>query len=292
MTLNSQITPVVLLAGLLAAPGLVQAQHYPVGAEGLKGPTLPPPGLYLRDYNFGYYASRYPGGPPNFQADAYVNAPRLIWLTDYKICGANYGMDVIVPFGYKHVKFMTPGGPFDHTSFGLGDIQIEPLLLAWHYTKFDLAAGYAIWAPTGEFSPARPDHLGLGHWGHMLTLGGTYYFDTEKTWALSALNRYEFNHAQEQTFTTPGQTYTVEWGLSKTLAKVWDVGLIGYWQQQTTTSEGPGGPDKPGVVGLGPEISLACPKIMTFFSLRYAREMAAHDRPEGNTFSLTITKRF
>ena len=33
----------------------------------------------------------------------------------------------------------------------------------------------------------------------MLTLGGTWYPDKEKTWAMSLLNRYEFCHEQEDT---------------------------------------------------------------------------------------------
>ena len=287
MTAKNKLAEWLLLVGLILTPILACAQHYPVGAEGIKGPTLPPPGLYLRDYNIGYYAEYLPGGPPNFEASAYVNAPRLIWMSKYKVLGANYGMDVLVPFGYKHVV----AGGFDRSSFGLGDVQVEPLVLSWHFPRLDLAGGYAFWAPTGEFSPARPDHLGSGFWGHMLTLGATYYVDADKTWAVSALNRYEINHEQDDTHITPGQTYTVEWGLSKSFCKIWDAGLIGYWQQQTTRSHN-GPVDQPGVVALGPEISVACPKIMTFFSLRYAREFAANDRPEGNTFSLTITKRF
>ena len=41
----------LFIAGLLALPNLIQAQapivagHYPAGAEGLKGASLPPPGL-------------------------------------------------------------------------------------------------------------------------------------------------------------------------------------------------------------------------------------------------------
>ena len=289
--MNTQRTSLLLLAGLLSAPALGQAQHYPIGVEGIKGPSLPPPGLYLRDYNLGYYSSRLPGGPANFEASAYVNAPRLIWLTDWKIFGATYGMDVLLPVGYKHIV----AGPFDKSTFGVGDLMVEPLVLSWHFTKFDLAAGYAFWAPTGDYDPTHMgSDLGLGYWGHMLTLGGTYYFDAEKTWAFSALNRYEINHeySRNGAAVTPGQQYSLEFGLSKTLAKVWDVGLIGYWQQQTTTTDNSADDSKPGVVALGPEVSLACPDISTFFSLRYAREFAAHDRPEGNTFVLTVTKRF
>jgi hypothetical protein len=43
----------------------------------------------------------------------------------------------------------------DNDEFGLGDIQIEPLLLAWHLKQFDFAGGYAVWAPSGAFDKNR-----------------------------------------------------------------------------------------------------------------------------------------
>jgi hypothetical protein len=288
----------LLGAGLFALPACVQAQstgHYPVGAEGIKGPTLPPPGVYLRDYNFGYFADSAPDValPPGAKFDAfgYVNAPRLIWMTNLKILGANYGMDVILPFGYRQISI----GTTTFTYTGLGDMQVEPLLLSWHCSRLDVAAGYAFWAPTGEFSTSNPAKLGQGFWGQMLTLGATYYLDAEKTWAVSALNRYEFNLEQRDTHITPGQDYTVEGGLSKTInaAKTIDVGVIGYYQQQVTTDHGDNTTDnRSRVFGVGPELSIAFPKSMLFLSVRYAREFAAEYRPEGNNFVLTVTKRF
>lgn len=293
--MRMQLNPILSAACLSVLPCLVQAQssgHYPLGAEGIKGPSLPPPGWYARDYNIGYYAtSLKPNTPPGFEVAAYVNAPRVICMTEYKILGANYGWDVIVPFGNQDVS----AGGFHSSSFGLGDIQAEPLLLSWHLDKFDIAAGYAIWAPSGHFTPNDPAKLGKGFWGHMLTAGATFYFDKEKTWALSALNRYEFNMEQDDTGITPGQDYSLEWGLSKSInsEKTIDVGVIGYFMQQTTTDSGPNTTSaKTSVVGLGPEVSAFFPKITLGVSLRYVYELAADNRPQGNTFSLTVTKRF
>ena len=275
------------ITGALSMAATAQAQHYPVGVEGIKGATLPPPGIYLRDYNVGYYASHLePVTPPGFKAKAYINAPRLIWMTDKKIFGANYGMDIIVPFGYREVT--APGVADSH--FGLYDIQVEPLLLGWHFDRFDVGAGYSFWAPVGKFNPLlpRPADWGTGYWTHMLTLGATYYVDAPKTWAISALNRYEMHHEQDITGLTRGHDWTLEWGISKTLAKTWDVGLIGYYQTQVTSDATPWDH----VVGLGPEISVAFPKQMFFASLRYVREVDASNRPKGNLVSLTLTKRF
>ena len=53
----------------------------------------------------------------------------------------------------------------------------------------------------------------------MLTAGVTWYIDQEKTWSVSALNRYEFNTEQRDTDVTPGQAYTLEWGIGKAVTK-------------------------------------------------------------------------
>lgn len=132
MTMKSflAVIRVLIVAGVVAGASSIQAQpivagHYPAGAEGIKGSSLPPPGVYFRDYNFFYFADEFKDGPPNFDIFAYINAPRVIWMTGLEIFGANYGMDVIVPFAYQEWSV----GPSSDSDFGLGDIQIEPLLL-------------------------------------------------------------------------------------------------------------------------------------------------------------------
>ena len=59
--MKAQFHSILLTAGLLALPSLVQAQptaHYITGFEGIKGASLPPPGFYVRDYNIAYYSTR------------------------------------------------------------------------------------------------------------------------------------------------------------------------------------------------------------------------------------------
>lgn len=270
-------------AAVLALPTLVQAQnHYPAGAEGIKAATLPPPGVYFRDYNFVYWSDKLKGGPPDFDVVAYVNAPRVIWMTDWKVFGADYGMDVIVPFGWSRVR---AGGAGDNNS-GLGDMQFEPLLLSWHKKQWDVSLAYSIWAPTGD-----DGDLGSGFWSHMMTAGATWYADEAKTWSASLLNRYEIHTEKDDANFTPGHTWTAEFGLAKTVKCGVDVGVVGYWQQQVTDGSNDITDDER-VMAVGPEISGACPKLGAIFSLRYLREFNAKERPEGNTLTLTITKRF
>ena len=169
----------------------------------------------------------------------------------------------------------------------------EPLVLAWHPSPFDFAVAYGAWMPTGNFSAADPVSPGKGFWSHMLTAGATWYPDEKKTWSFSVLNRYEFHTTQDDTGIRPGQTYTLEYGLAKALTPVFDLGVVGYFQKQTTTDGGTAVSrvrDHAAAIGL--EAAYAFPKIMLFTSLRYEHEFTAKDRPQGNVINLTITKRF
>jgi hypothetical protein len=285
------------LVCLLAASSLAYAQpsaHYPPGVEGIKAASLPPPGVYARDYNYFYIAHQVnngsgdSAGPPDFDVFTYGNIPRVIWITDTKVLGGFVGVDALIPLLYQNV---TAGGGHSE-NFGAGDVACEATL-SWHTKQFDFAVGSGFWAPSGA-SGSRGD-AGLGYWTFMQTAGATWYVDEEKTWAVSALNRYEFNTDSRNTHITTGQAWTLEWGISKTLEKVYDVGLVGYYQMQTTGSyetgvDVPSGINRVGAIG--PEISVAFPKPMIFVSARYNYEFMAQNRAQGSTVCLTITKRF
>ena len=267
--------------------------HYPVGAEGINGASLPPPGVYLRDYNFFYTAGKVDGLPVKANIFADVQAPRLIWMTRQQILGANYGLDIIVPFACKDVDADFGKG----RQFNLADIQVEPLLLSWHLKQFDIAAGYAVWAPSGNFDASSPVRFltspGGGFWSHMLTLGAVWHPDEPKSWSLSLLGRYEICQEQHDTHVTPGNMGTLDWGISKSVAPGVDVGLVGYYQQQITKDSGAGAStERSHVVGVGPEVSVFWQKPALFTSLRYVYEADAKDRPQGHTITLTLTKPF
>lgn len=284
-------------ATALAGPPPSFGGHYPIGVEGLKGGTLPPPGVYLRDYNLFYFADRLNDAQGDEVGDlglfAYAQAPRVIWITDWKLLGGSYGMDVLVPFIATDFELNgTPAGRMADCSFGLGDVFVEPVTLSWHWKQADLGIGYGFWAPSGHSRLNAPAKPGKGFWSNMWTLGGTYYPDTAKTWSVSALARYEVHSQHEDVAIAPGDTLSLEYGVGKGVAKNIEIGLVGYFQQQVTGDFGSGASnDKDRVFALGPEISTFCPKLGTFFSLRYLREFAAEDHTEGNTITLTITKR-
>ena len=288
-TPTTKLSGGLLLAGLLAVPSLVQAQpsaHYAPGLEGIKAATLPPPGLYLRDYNLFYYADQandtHGNKAEGISALIYANAPRLLWITDVNVLGGYLGVDALVPFQYTHVEGLGQ-------TFGVGDAFFEGTWSS-HLKQWDFALGAGVWAPSGDYTSLNPISPGGGYWGEMLTLGATWYPDEAKRWALSVLNRYEFNQEKRDTDITPGQVYTVEGGLSYGVMKTVDVGVIGYYQQQLTATTGGSAADRARVAGIGPEVGAFFPSITLGVTLRYAYEFMAENRLQGNTVTLTLTK--
>ena len=291
----------LLIVGLFTFPNLLPAQptaHYVPGSEGLKAATLPPPGLWLRDYNQFYYAdqlnnshgNKIDGADPT--AYVYANVPRLLWITDVKFLDGYLGVDALYPIVYKELEINPgPGAHYHDNTTGLGDLFFEGSW-SWHLKQWDLALAAGVWAPTGNFSENNPTSPGNGYWGEMLTAGFTWYPDEQKRWSFSALNRYEFNQEQKDTDVTPGQAYTVEGGIGYGLTKTVEVGPIGYFQQQVTADKGGGSSNqRDRVAGIGPEINTFFPKWMLGISFRYAYEFLSDNRLQGHTFTLTITKK-
>ena len=283
-------------AALVALPCGLEAQptaHYPPGIHGINAATLPPPGFYLRDYNLFYTSDHLNGptgdrtGPANFDAFTYANVLRPIWITDLQVLGGYLGTDVVVPFIYRSLR----AGSFDNSSFGLGDFFAEGTL-SWHPKQFDFCIGVGEWMPTGDSAAKPTTRAGLGYWTTMFTFGGTWSIDRDRTWSLSALNRYEINTEQPDSHTTTGDAWTVEYGLGKALSKTINAGAAGYYQAKVTGDTGLHPQPLNRVAAIGPEIDFAFPAPKLLLSLRYEYEFFSENRAQGHTAALVLTKRF
>lgn len=286
---------------MLALPHVLLAgtnSHYTNGVEGIKGGSVPPPGFYYKMYNVYYSADELKGPDGNeqnfgFDVDVAAVANRFIWVTDKKFLGADVFMDATIPLVYTDISITAAGVADDE--FGLGDLCIEPIGLAWHGPRFDAAVSLAAYLPTGSYDPLQAASPGKGFYTGMATLGGTLYLDHAKTWSLSILSRYEIHSDQDDRDFTPGDDFHFEWGMGKAFAKTWEAGIAGYCQWQVTDDSGVDATttgDHDQIYGAGPEISVFIPKFKMFLSLRSLFEFEAEDRSEGNTTVLTLTKIF
>lgn len=290
-----------MLAGLCATGLMWSADaqageqgHYVHGVEGIKAASLPPPGLYWRWYNVFYQSSTLKDKngnslPVGLDAEVFATVNRLIWMTNTKILGADYGLDIIVPLVNTDLDLKTPGLDFD--KFGLGDITIEPMLLSWHGPNWDAAAALGFYLPTGSYNAANPASPGKNFWTTMFTLGATWYPDPQKAWSLSLLSRYETHSERDGTNVRLGDDFHFEWGVGRKVTDLMELGVAGYAQWQVTDDRGTGTtPDRDRVFGIGPELVTVIPALKASLSVRGVYEFGAEDRPEGSIIALTLTK--
>lgn len=273
--------------------------HYVNGGEGIKAATLPPPGFYWRLYNQFYTANKLKDKNGNeldvgYDLNVYALVNRFVWISNMKILGADFGASLVVPLVYTDIEIEAAG--IDDEKFDLGDIAVEPFVLAWHGPRYDAAFALALYVPTGEYDKNKAASPGKDFWTGMATVGGTYYFDVEKTWSASILSRYEIHSKKDETDVKPGDNFHFELGIGKTLAKTWDVGLTGYCQWQVTDDSGSDVTwDKSvhdRVYAVGPEVSVFIPPAKLAVSLRSQWEFCAKDGAEGNVTTLVLTRMF
>ncbi len=271
--------------------------HYVNGVEGIKASTLPPPGFYYKMYNALYDADKLADDDGDeldvdFDVSVWAFVNRFILVTDHRILGADYTADIIIPFQYTDFELGAKG--IEDDKYGFGDVCVEPFVLSWHCTRYDAVLAFALYVPTGTHVKTEPASPGKDFWTAMFTLGGTFYFDDDKTWSASILSRYEIHSEKDNEDITPGNDFHFEWGIGKTVNKVWELGLTGYCQWQVTEDSGSDAnwdtSVKDEVYAIGPEVSLFIPSLKSFFSIRSQWEFGAKDRSEGNITTFTITK--
>lgn len=180
---------VTILSGLTTPVYADFKGHHTPGGWGLQsGTQVPPPGGFLLTPLYSRYHSDKlvdsDGNDLNLTGhskDITVNALGTFgwWVSKYKILGANWGMLATIYATDNSLEF----ADFEFsTSFGLGDIYLQPINLGWHLKQADFMVTYGIYFPTGKYSFGADDNTGLGMWTHEFGAGTTIFFDPEKKW--------------------------------------------------------------------------------------------------------------
>ena len=229
--MNTPIASAALatVATLVSLPVLADG-HYVPGVEGMQAASVPPPGMYYLGYLVNYHINdfRAPGSSSNLPGHntgtVTALANRVVWVSNTKLLGADYGMETIIPVMRTSL------------TVNAASIYVGPLVLGWHGPQWDAVAAAGIWLDNANSRhPASP---GKGFKSTMLTGGATYYFDAAKTISGSALTRFERNGRNDAGM-RPGNQITVEWGLGKNFGTV-QAGLVGYSQWQVSDDSGTG----------------------------------------------------
>ncbi len=178
---------------------------------------------------------------------------------------------------------------------------VQPISLGWHFKQADLTAWYAIYMPTGRYTPGGDGNRGLGMWSHELSIGTTAYFNEARTYHAALTAAFEFHSKKEDSDTKVGNVVTLEGGLGTTLKKALDVGVAYYFQQKLTRDTGLGVPllvenrlGKNRSAGVGPQVSLVLPLSKDFsklliFDFKYLWEKAVRLDTKGNVLVFSAT---
>lgn len=271
--------------------------HYVAGVEGIQAASVPPPGVYYLGYLVNYESEsvRAPGGsadlPGNNSIKVTALANRLVWISNHKVLGADYGAEVIVPVARTRLDLGAV--PVADSRTGTGDIFLGPLVLGWHGNRWDAVAAAGVWIDSG--STGNPASPGKGYKSTMLTGGGTYYLGAAKTLSVSALMRYENNGKTSAGF-KPGDQVTLEWGVGQRVGPV-SLGVVGYEQHQVSDDSGTGASgNRSSRSAIGAEVVYPIFSAGLVLKGAYYREHRAEAgtgvEPKGNLMRLTVVKAF
>jgi hypothetical protein len=289
-----------MIVGLTSISFAGETGYYKGGiCGGIKSGTQVAPGFSWWSFNTYYSAGELTDGNGDrldlgFDMGMAFTCQGFVWVSPYKFLGGNYSFDVFVPFGKIDLEMQ--GLDIHDDRFSVGDIWIEPFRLGWHYPRYDLTAGFSFIVPTGDRQIDKPALPGKDFWSFMFLAGGIYYLDEGRTWSVSPLVRYEIHSSRGDVDVRAGDDFYLEWGVSKNLKGVWEVGLAGYGQWQVTDDSGADVDwDRDvhhRVLAVGPEITYFFVGSKVFLSVRHEIEFAARDLPEGQVTVLTLSKFF
>jgi hypothetical protein len=252
------VLALILLNGALPLPGQQKPQWMP-GQVGLNAGIMPSPGFSYVNVTVGYHAGAFnnPSGSAirvtgNYNVWAVENF--FYYVPDLKVLHGNLGMAlVLIPATGSldaDIPIQNPGIPNLSAAGGgggLADLFVIPIAQGWHLKRADLQVYEGVMLPTGRYTPGASDNVGTGYFGNHLMTGTTVYITKNKGTSANLFTDWEVHGARAGTGSTnktPGQAFTMEWGLGQVLplkknfSQLLQLGLIGYDQWQVTQNGG------------------------------------------------------
>lgn len=302
-------TITLLVSSLFLAAGVAQAKEggdqYPNGIETWYAGALPPPGTYFLNY-LGYYGGTLKDGDGDkvklnakgdgARVDAVFDALRLVHMTDIKILGANWGMFGVLPVVNQSVNFPQLGGRA--SEFGIGDITIDPIVLAWHHSpELHSVFGLDFNLPTGAYDKNDPrKSIGTNYYSIEPVYAVTWL--PQGGWEVSAKFMYNIKTRNDDgNFLgtigkyQSGDEFHMDYLVGKHFGE-WAVGVSGYYLKQVTKDKFNGDtvPEISGVFSKGREgqvfaigpSAMYTSKSGTLFIGQWQHEMAVENRFQGD----------
>ncbi|MBR8458032.1 transporter [Burkholderia dolosa] len=225
--------------------------------------------------------------PNDFAVDVASWSVAYIRMTNAKLFGANVGFGAVVPFlGMSaHTTVPTPGGaiPLSANPVGIGDIDVQPLILAWSSRNLFVNVALQVQAPTGAYRSTRLINPGSNHWTLSPIVGATYI--TPGGFELSTSIEIDQHTTNRATDYRSGTEFRQEFAAAQHIGP-FTVGIGGYVYRQLSDDHGPNvDGNRSSVNALGPAISYVEPGKPAFW-LHVYKEFGAKNRSEGYQIAL------
>ncbi len=297
------------LGGASSASAQQKGQWVP-GQFGLNAGVIPDPGVTYANLALNYSATQLNG--PNGNSLPGINGTYSFWVDEniiyyvpkHKFLGGYFMPYIALNYANGELVANITGTNLNTGGGGSGfaDMFVQPINLGWHLKRADVNVGYAFTAPTGRFTAGASDNVGSGYWGNNITSGTTFYITKNKGTSANLSTDWEIHGQKSGTNITPGQAFTMEWGLGqvlplkKDMSRLLQLGLVGYEQWQVSHSSGTlivAPPPAPPVaesripfysvhaIGVQANFILPAKHLAAFF--KYYDEYHALARPQGRT---------
>lgn len=275
-----------------AAHAVEGAVQYPHGAEGFMAGALPPPGTYFLGYGIHYMGTlqdddgndvQIGGEDVDLRVDAF--AARVVHMTDWEILGGQYGVHAIVPVFNNELDV----GGRSFVDSGIGDITINPAIIAWHRETVHWAVGLDINIPTGSYDRTEPLNIGANYWSFEPLLAVTWL--PGDGWEVNAKLMYNIKLENPDTDVRSGDEFHMDYAVGKTVGD-WTLGVGGYAVYQTTDDErnGQALDNKARVLAVGPmaKYQLGATSLIA----KYHHEVVSRSAFQGDRFILKLVTPF
>jgi len=320
------------LALATAAAEAGEIGHYAGGFMNMRDFFVPEPGIYGAVYNYFYTTDQINDSHGNkvknvtiagvtldlnVNVDMYVLAPTLIYSADVKPLGIKYGALITPTFANANLDASLSaapgrGGNVENGNFGVGDMFVQPVWLGKTLDHWDFALAYGFYAPIGEYDTEKVtlpggasvkaeslDNIGFGFWTQQIQASMGWYPMTNKATAVVTALTYEKNGKKQGFDLTPGDNLTLNWGISQFLplkkdhTLLLEVGPAGYDTWQITQDTGSAANNtRDQVHAVGGQLGLVYLPWQAALTFHGFYEFAAEDRFQGQSFGLSLTKKF
>src|SRR5215469_1108383 len=231
MIARFRVTFVIVVVAFQLCVFAQQKPQWMPGQMGLNAGILPSPGYTFVNITINYDSNTFNG--PNGNAipvtgryNVWAVENGFVYVPHYKVLGGNLAFEILFPTyatGSLVADIPNLANP-DLTATGggsgLADLWIQPFTLGWHLKRFDIFVADAFMVPTGRYAAGATNNVGSGYFGNHLQTGTTFYLTKNKGTSANLFTNWEVHghrNGLNGTLKTPGQAFTIEWGLGQIL---------------------------------------------------------------------------